>query len=110
MYSLLTTRGTYFQKKYLGNRPFKKSHFVRGHAKFMGYTGLVQMGYGARTVSAHINNGAGTLFMKHIYGDNTFLFIFMNYFLTLDTICADNKDKPMAGCKNQLIEKCLRNL
>ena len=21
---------------------------------------------------------------------------------TLDTICADNKDKPMAGCKNQL--------
>ena len=48
--------------------------------------------------------------MKHIYGENTFLFIFMNYFLTLDTICGDTKDKPMAGCKNQLIEKCLRNL
>ena len=45
-------------------------------------------------------------FLENIYtGENTFLFIFMNYFFTLDTICADNKDKPMAGCKNQLIEK-----
>ena len=26
---------------------------------------------------------------------------------TLDTICAANKDTPMAGCKNQLIKKCL---
>ena len=33
---------------------------INGHAKFMGYTGPVQMGYGARTFSAHINNGAGT--------------------------------------------------
>ena len=47
----------------------------------MGYTGLVQMGYGARTFSTHRNNGAGTFFIKHIYGANTFLFIFMNYFL-----------------------------
>ena len=52
---------------------------IRGHAKFMGYTGLVQMGYRARTT--HINNGAGTFFRKHIYGENSFLFIFMNYFL-----------------------------
>ena len=69
----------------------------------MGYTGLVQMGYGARTFSTHRNNGTGTFFIKHIYGENTFFFIFMNFF-TPDTICADNRVKPMAGCKNQLIE------
>ena len=73
----------------------------------MGYMVPVQIWYGKRTFSAHINNGAGTLFRKHIYGANTFLFIFVNYF-SLDTICADNKDKPMAGCKNQLIKKFLR--
>ena len=54
---------------------------LRGHVKFMGYTGPVQIGYGARTFSTHINNGAGTFFRKHIYGQIPFLFIFMNYFL-----------------------------
>ena len=29
---------------------------------------------------------------------------FYDLYFTLDTICADNKDKPMAGCKNQLIK------
>ena len=29
----------------------------------------------------------------------------MNCF-TPDTICADNKDKPLSGCKIQLIKKC----
>ena len=48
---------------------------------FMGYTGSVQMGYGARTFSTHINNETGTFVIKHIYGANTFLFIFMDYFL-----------------------------
>ena len=66
------------------------------------------MGYGARTFYTHINNGAGTFFRKHIYGANTFSFIFYELFFTPDTVSADNKDKPMAGCKNQLIKKCLR--
>ena len=30
---------------------------IRGHAKFMGYTRPVQMGYEAMTFSKHINNG-----------------------------------------------------
>ena len=42
-------------------------------------------------------NGANTLF------DQFYALLF-----TPDTICADDKDKPMAGCKNQLIKKCLR--
>ena len=75
----------------------------------MGYTGLVQLGYGGRTFSTHINNGGGTFFRKHIYGANTFFVQFYALFFTLDTICADNQDKPMAGCKNQLIKKSLRN-
>ena len=66
------------------------------------------MGCGARTFSTHINNGAGTFFRKHIYGANTFFVHFYELLFTLDTICANNKDKHMAGCKNQLIEKCLR--
>ena len=68
----------------------------------MGYTGSVQMGSGARTFSTHVNNGGGTFFRKHIYWANTFFLHFYALFFTLDTICADNKDKPMAGCKNQL--------
>ena len=40
VYSLFTTRGTYFLKKYLGNRPSKKSYFVRvwpSNLLFYGY-------------------------------------------------------------------------
>ena len=74
----------------------------------MGYTGPVQMGYRAMTFSTHINNRAGTFFRKHIDGANTFSIHFYELFFALDTFCADNKDKPMAGCKNQLIKKCLR--
>ena len=44
-----------------------KTPNVRGHAKFMGHTGPVQIGYGARTFFTHINNGGGTLFRKHVY-------------------------------------------
>ena len=65
----------------------------------MGYMGLVQMRYGERIFSTHINNRAGTFFRKHIYGANTFFCSFHELFFTLGTICADNKDKPMAGCK-----------
>ena len=62
---------------------------------------------GARTFSTHINNEGGTFFKKHIYiGQKLFSFIFIALFFTLDTICADNKDKCMTGCKNQLIKKC----
>ena len=75
----------------------------------MGYTSPVQMGYGAMTFSTYRNNESGTFFRKHVYGANTFLFIFMHYLFTLDTICAESKDKPMAGCKNRLIKKCWRN-
>ena len=76
----------------------------------MGYMGLVQMGYGARTFSTYINNGTGTIFRKHRYGANTFFVHFYKLLFTLDTICADNKDKPKTGCKSQLVKKCLRNL
>ena len=50
---------------------------IRSHTKFMGNTGLVQMGYGARTFSTHIDNRGGTFFRKHAYGANT-SFIFMD--------------------------------
>ena len=71
------------------------------------YTGPVQMG--ARTFSTHINNGGGTFSRKHTYGANTFFLHFYAIFFTPGTSCADNKDKPIAGCKNQLLKKCLRN-
>ena len=64
---------------------------VRGHAKLTGYTGLVQMEYGARTFSTHINNGGGTFFRKHIYGANTSFVHFYALFFTLDTICAEGR-------------------
>ena len=64
--------------------------------------------YGTRTFSTHTNNGAGTFFRTHIYGANTFFVHVYEFFFTMDTICADNKDNTMAGCKNQLIKKCLR--
>ena len=83
---------------------FLSFRIVGGHEEFMGYTGPVQMGYGARTFYKHINNRVGTFFRKHMYGASTFY----ELFFTLDTIYADNKDKPMAGYKNQLIKKCLR--
>ena len=51
----------------------------------------------------------GTFFRKHIYGKIVFFVHFCASFFTLDTICADHKDKPMAGFKNQLIKKCLTN-
>ena len=47
---------------------------IRGHAKFIGYTGPVQMGYEARTFSTHKNNGAGTFFIKHIQYTGQILF------------------------------------
>ena len=84
---------------------FSSPLLLRGHAKFMGYMGPVQMGYRAMTFSTHINNSRWHFFRKHIYGANTFFIHFYALFYTLDTICADNKDKPMAGCKNQLIKK-----
>ena len=59
----------------------------------MGHMGPVQMGYGAKTFSAHINNEAGTFFRKHIYGANTSFVHFYELFFTLGTICADNKNK-----------------
>ena len=65
----------------------------------MGYMGPVQMVWG-KDFSTHINNGGGTSFRKHIYGANTFFIHFCGLFFTVDTICADNKDKLMAGCKN----------
>ena len=48
-------------------------------------------------------------FLEKTYVQGKYFFVhFYELFFTLDTICADNKDKPMAGCKNQLIKKCLR--
>ena len=64
--------------------------------------GPVQMA--ARTFSTHINNGKGTFFGKHTYGANTFFIHFYAIFFTPDAICVDNKDKPIAGCKNQLFK------
>ena len=58
--------------------------------------------------STHINSGAGRFFRKHVYWTNTFFVHFYELFFTLDTIRVDNKDKPMVGCKNQVIKKCLR--
>ena len=57
------------------------------------------------TFPAHVNNGEARIYLA-----NTFFIQFYALFFTLDTICADNKDKPDAGCKNQLIKKCLRDI
>ena len=35
----------------------RQRFWLRGHAVFMGYMGPVQLGYGVRTFSVHINNG-----------------------------------------------------
>ena len=58
--------------------------------------------------STHINNRAR--FQKTYIQGKYFFIHFNELFFTLDTICADNKDKLVTGCKNQLIKKCLRNL
>ena len=62
------------------------------------------MGYRVRTFFTHINNGAGTFFKKtDLWGKFFHLFLWIIF-------CADNKDKPMVGCENQLIKKCFRSL
>ena len=49
-------------------------------------------------------------FLENTYMEQMLFFAhFSELLFTLDTICADNKDKPMAGSKNQIIKKCLRN-
>ena len=69
----------------------------------MGYTGPVKMEYGARTFSTHVTNREGTFSRKHTYGANSLFIHFYALFFISDTICADNKEKPMTGCKiNQL--------
>ena len=60
--------------------------------------------YLARTFSTYINNRAGTFFRKHIRGKYFFVH-FYELFFAPDTICGDNKDKPMVGSKNQSIKK-----
>ena len=67
------------------------------------------MGYGARTFSTRINTKGGTCLENIHTGKILFSVYFYSLFFTLDTICADNNDKPTAGYKNQLIKKCLRN-
>ena len=48
-------------------------------------------------------------FLENIH-TNSYFVHFHALFFTLDTTCADNKDKPITGCKNQLIKKCCRNV
>ena len=84
------------------NFPGGFQYFGRGD-KFMGYTGTMQMGYGERTFLYKGTMGQAH-FLENIYRANTFFHSFYELFFTLDTICADIEDKPMAGCKNQLIK------
>ena len=49
-------------------------------------------------------------FLENIYKGQILFVHFHGLSFTLDTVCADNKDKPVSGCKNQLIKKCLRNI
>ena len=70
---------------------------LRDHAKFLGYMGLVQMVYRGKTFSTHVNNGEAH-FSENIYMlGNTFLVHFYALFFTLDTICAEYKDKTIAS-------------
>ena len=73
-------------------RPYHVSKVIRKHTKLnhnhpkgpCKIYGLYRAGANGgmgQGLFTHINNGAGTFFIKHIYGANTFLFIFMNYFL-----------------------------
>ena len=70
----------------------------------MGHMGAVQMRYRTMTFSTQRNNQGGT-FLETIYIWGKYFFhSFLCIIFTVDTICADNKDKPMAGRKNQLIK------
>ena len=60
---------------------------IRGHAKFIGYMGPVQMGYLARTFPTHVNKGGDTFFRKHIYGANTFCSFLCIIFYTRYYLC-----------------------
>ena len=52
----------------------------------------------------HILTTGEAYFLENIYmGQMLFFAHFCALFFTLDTICADHKDKLMVGCKNQLI-------
>ena len=66
----------------------------------MCYTWLVEMGVRGKDFFYTYKQWGRYIFRKHIYEANAFSFIFYELFFTLDTICADNKDRPMAGCKN----------
>ena len=61
------------------------------------------MVYEARTFSTHTNNGE-VHFLENIYMREILFIHSFALFCTLDTICAGNKDKRMAVCKNQLIK------
>ena len=79
------------QKVYFVNIDLVLKIIIRDHAKCMGYTGLVQMGYGARTFSTYINNGACTFFIKHTYGMGQYCIVdFYELFFTLVLITKTN--------------------
>ena len=80
----------------------------KGPCKIYALYGAGANGVRGHYVSPRINNRGGS-FVENIYSGKYFFVQFYSLFLTLDTTCADNKDKPMAGCKNQLIKKCWRN-
>ena len=79
-----------------------------GHAKFMGYTGPVQMRYKAWTLSTHINNREGTFFWKTYTGQVLFPFIFM-HFLQQNLFVLITKTNLSQAAKITLIKKCLIN-
>ena len=82
---------------------------IRGHAKFMGYTGPAQMGYRARIFHTYINNGAGT-FLGNIYMGQILFGSLLSIIFTPDTIYADNKGKPMAGCQSRIFKRVFEKL
>ena len=53
----------------------------------MGYTGPMQMGYGARTFSTHINNGGGAHFLENIYVGQILFVHFCAFFNTRYYLC-----------------------
>ena len=75
---------------------------ISGHAKFMDYMGHVKMGYRVRTFYTYKQWGRHIFKKTYVWGKFFHLFLWIVF-------CADNKDKPMAGCENQLIKKCLRS-
>ena len=60
---------------------------LTGHAKFMGYMGLVQMGYGAMTYSTHINNEEAHFLENTYIGQILFSFILCIIFCTRYYLC-----------------------